>query len=161
SFLLTNIGNTKRLVPGLLTTIAWQLKDSPVVYAFEGAIFIAGAAIQWLRDGLGIIESSDETEALAASLKSNEGVYFVPALVGLGSPWWNSDVRGTIVGLTRASGRAHLVRAALESMAYQIRDVAKDMEEHSVKMTELRVDGGATRNKFMLQFQADLLGIPV
>ncbi len=117
--------------------------------------------MQWLRDGLGIIESSEETEALATSLKSNEGVYFVPALVGLGSPWWNSDVRGTIVGLTRGSGRAHLARAALESMAYQIRDVAEDMRKNDIQISELRVDGGATKNGFMIQFQADVLNIPV
>jgi glycerol kinase len=137
------------------------LKGEKAVYAFEGAIFIAGAAVQWLRDGLGIIESSEETEALALSLKTNEGVYFVPALVGLGSPWWNSDVRGTIVGLTRGSGRAHLARAALESMAYQIRDVAEDMRKNDIQISELRVDGGATKNAFMIQFQADVLNIPV
>ncbi|HEY9786257.1 MAG TPA: glycerol kinase GlpK [Candidatus Obscuribacterales bacterium] len=161
SFLLANIGHEKREARGLLTTVAWKLEDQPVTYAFEGAIFIAGAAVQWLRDGLGIIESSSETEAMAKSLQSNEGVYFVPALVGLGSPWWNSDVRGTIVGLTRGSGRAHLARAALESMAYQIRDVSEDMHSHGADMSELRVDGGATNNGFLLQFQADILGVPV
>lgn len=161
SFLLTNIGEKVKLIPGLLTTVAWRLDGQPAVYAFEGAIFIAGAAIQWLRDGLGIIESSEETAALASRLESNEGVYFVPALAGLGSPWWNSDVRGTIVGLTRGSGRAHLVRAALEAMAYQISDVARDMERNGIKISELRVDGGATRNNFMLQFQSDLLNVPV
>ncbi len=160
-FLLANIGTKPRLAPGLLTTIAWQLDKQPAYYAFEGAIFIAGAAVQWLRDGLGIIESSNETEALAAAIGSNEGVYFVPAFVGLGSPWWNSDVRGTITGLTRGSGKAHFARAALESMAYQITDVALDIENHGVKLDELRVDGGATRNHFMLQFQSDLLKIPV
>lgn len=160
-FLLANIGHEVRLAPGLLTTVAWKLDGQPASYAFEGAIFIAGAAVQWLRDGLGIIASSSQAEDLAITLDSNEGVYFVPALVGLGSPWWNSDVRGTIVGLTRGSGRAHLVRAALESMAYQIADVAKDIEEHGIKLEELRVDGGATRNKFMLQFQSDVLNVPV
>lgn len=161
SFLLANIGNKVRHATGLLTTIAWKLDNQPAAYAFEGAIFIAGAAVQWLRDGLAIIESSEETEKLAASLKSNDGVYFVPALVGLGSPWWNSDVRGTIVGLTRGSNRAHFARAALESMAYQIRDVSEDMHEHGIDMSELRVDGGATKNQFLLQFQADVLGVPV
>lgn len=161
SFLLTNIGDKVKLSPGLLTTVAWQLENQPATYAFEGAIFIAGAAVQWLRDGLGIIESNDETEALAESIPSNEGVYFVPALVGLGSPHWNSDVRGTIVGLTRGSGRAHLVRAALEAMAFQIADVAKVMAQDGIKIKELRVDGGATRNKFMVQFQADVLNVPV
>lgn len=161
SFLLANIGTTPKHTTGLLTTVGWQLQGEKAVYAFEGAIFIAGAAVQWLRDGLGIIESSEETEALATSLKDNEGVYFVPALVGLGSPWWNSDVRGTIVGLTRGSGRAHLARAALESMAYQIRDVAEDMRKNGIQVSELRVDGGATKNGFMIQFQADVLNIPV
>jgi len=161
SFLLANIGHTPRLAPGLLTTVGWKLEGQKAVYALEGAIFIAGAAIQWLRDGLGIIKDSQETEKLATSINSNDGVYFVPALAGLGSPWWNSDVRGTVTGLTRGSGRAHLVRAALESMAYQVADVAGLIEEHSVKLSDMRVDGGATRNQFILQFQADLLGIPV
>lgn len=161
SFLLTNIGTDAKLVPGLLTTIAWQLEGQPATYAFEGAIFIAGAAIQWLRDGLGIIESSADTQELAESIKSNDGVFFVPAFVGLGSPYWNSDVRGTITGLTRGSTRAHLARAALESMAFQIADVAKGMSENGINVKELRVDGGVTRNNFMVQFQADLLKVPV
>lgn len=161
SFLLTNIGTEVKLVPGLLTTVAWQLEGNAPTYAFEGAIFIAGAAIQWLRDGIGIVESSAETQQLAESLQSNEGVFFVPAFVGLGSPYWNSDVRGTIVGLTRGTTRAHLARAALESMAFQIADVARDMSEHGISIKELRVDGGATRNDFMVQFQADLLKVPV
>lgn len=161
SFLLANIGDDFKLAEGLLTTVAWQLEGERPVYAFEGAIFIAGAAIQWLRDGLGIIESSNDSEKLATSLVSNEGVYFVPAFVGLGSPWWNSDVRGTIVGLTRGSKREHLVRAALESMAYQTGDVVRNMEDNGVKVLELRVDGGATKNNFMLEFQTDILGIPV
>ncbi|MBU6454161.1 MAG: glycerol kinase GlpK [Cyanobacteria bacterium REEB67] len=160
-FLLANMGERAKLTSGLLTTVAWQLDGKKPTYAFEGAIFVAGAAVQWLRDGLGIIESSGETEQLAGSIDSNEGVYFVPALVGLGSPWWNSDVRGTIVGLTRGSGKAHFVRAALESMAYQITDVLEDMKKNGIVMRELRVDGGATKNAFMLQFQADVLGIPV
>ncbi len=160
-FLLVNIGTASHLVPGLLTTLAWKLDGQPAVYALEGAIFIAGAAIQWLRDGLGIIENSEQSESIATSVGSNEGVYFVPALVGLGSPWWDSSVRGTIVGLTRGSGRAHLVRAALEAMAYQVADVATKMKEHGICLEELRVDGGATRNKFMVQFQSDLLGVSV
>jgi len=160
-FLLANMGKKAKLTSGLLTTIAWQMEGEKPTYAFEGAIFVAGAAVQWLRDGIGIIESSEETEELANSITSNEGVYFVPALVGLGSPWWNSDVRGTIVGLTRGSGRAHIVRAALESMAYQIADVLEDMRNNGIVMRELRVDGGATKNNFMLQFQADVLGVPV
>ncbi|CAN5491356.1 glycerol kinase GlpK [soil metagenome] len=161
SFLLTNIGTDAKLVPGLLTTVAWQLEGQPATYAFEGAIFVAGAAIQWLRDGLGIIESSAETQELAESIKSNDGVYFVPAFVGLGSPYWNSDVRGTITGLTRGSTKAHLARAALEAMAFQIADVAKGMAENGINVKELRVDGGVTRNNFMVQFQADLLKVPV
>jgi glycerol kinase len=161
SFLLANIGTNVIFTPGMLTTVAWKLENEKPVYALEGAIFVAGAAIQWLRDGLKIIESSDETEVLTLSISSNEGVYFVPALVGLGSPWWNSDVRGTIVGLTRGSGRAHLVRAAMEAMAYQVADVVQDLKDHGKAISQLRVDGGATRNKFLGQFQADLLGVPV
>ncbi len=161
SFLLAHIGTTPRLAPGLLTTVAWQLEGQKANYAFEGAVFIAGAAIQWLRDMLGIIASSSESEQIATSLASNEGVYFVPAFVGLGSPWWSSDVRGTVTGLTRGSGRAHLVRSALESMAYQVTDIARDIADHGITLEQLRVDGGATENNFMLQFQSDLLGIPV
>lgn len=160
-FLLVNIGESPELVPGLLTTVAWKIGDQAPLYAIEGAIFITGAAIQWLRDGLGIIESSDQAEAIAASVQSNEGVYFVPAFVGMGSPWWNSDVRGTIVGLTRGTSKGHLVRAALEAMAYQVKDVAVQMEAHKLSIKELRVDGGATRNNLMLQFQSDLLEAPL
>jgi glycerol kinase len=161
SFLLANIGHELQLMDGLLTTVGWQFEGEKPVYAFEGAIFVTGAAIQWLRDGLGIIDSSDETESLATSIESNDGVYFVPALVGLGSPWWNSDVRGTIIGVTRGTRREHFVRAALEAMAYQVADVTNSMKANGVHVSELRVDGGATRNNFMLQFQADLLDIPV
>ncbi|HEY9793194.1 MAG TPA: glycerol kinase GlpK [Candidatus Obscuribacterales bacterium] len=161
AFLLVNIGRTPAMVPGLLTTVAWQLEGHPATYGLEGAIFIAGAAVQWLRDGLGIIESSDETESWATSIESNDGVYFVPALVGLGSPWWDSDVRGAIVGITRGTTRAHFARAALESMAYQVADVADAMRRHNISMVEQRVDGGATKNNFLMQFQADVLGVPV
>ncbi len=161
NFLLVNIGEAPQLVPGLLTTVGWQLEGQRAVYGLEGAIFITGAAIQWLRDGLQIIESSDQTEAIATSIESNEGVYFVPALVGLGSPWWDSDVRGVITGLTRGTGRAHLVRAALEAMAYQVADVAAKMKENRIPLAEMRTDGGATRNNFLMQFQSDLLGVPV
>lgn len=160
-FLLVNIGSAPHLVPGLLSTVAWQLNGEKPVFAVEGAIFIAGAAIQWMRDGLGIIESSDQAEQIAASVDSNEGVYFVPALVGMGSPWWNSDVRGTIVGLTRGTSRAHLVRAGLEAMAYQVKDVAVQMAKYELPFKELRVDGGATRNNLMLQFQSDILDIAI
>jgi glycerol kinase len=146
----------------LLTTIAWGLGDEPVEYALEGAIFITGAAVQWLRDGLGIIESAEETEELAASLDSNDDVYFVPALVGLGAPHWDSYARGTIVGLTRGSSRAHLARAALESMCYQTRDAVEAMEADSgTDIPTFKADGGAAANRWMMQFQADILGTPV
>lgn len=160
-FLLVNIGEAPHLVPGLLTTVAWQLEGQRAVYGIEGAIFIAGAAVQWLRDSLQIIKNSDETEELAKSLKSNDGVYFVPAFVGMGSPWWNSDVRGVITGLTRGTTRAHFVRAALESMAYQVADVVQKMKWYDLPLHELRVDGGATRNNFIMQFQSDVLNVPV
>jgi glycerol kinase len=163
SFLLLNTGQT--IVPsreGLLTTIAWGIGDEPVEYALEGAIFITGAAVQWLRDGLGIIESATETEELAKSVNSNEGVYFVPALVGLGAPHWDAYARGLIVGITRGTTRAHLARAALESMCYQSRDVLEAMERDSgIKLKEIRADGGAVHNNFLMQFQADVLNVPV
>jgi glycerol kinase len=147
---------------GLLTTIAWQLGGGPAEYALEGSIFVTGAAVQWLRDGLGIIKSADETEALARSLDSNEGVYFVPALAGLGAPHWDAYARGVVVGLTRGTTRAHLARAALEAMCYQTRDVVSAMERDSgVPLKDLRVDGGAVSNSFLMQFQADILGVAV
>ncbi len=162
SFVLENIGpNVPEPREGLLTTVAWGLEDR-VDYALEASIFITGAAVQWLRDGLGIIESAAETEELARSLDSNDGVYFVPALTGLGSPHWDPHARGTIVGLTRGSGRAHLARAALEAMAYQTRDAVEAMESASnKKLAELRADGGAVENSWLMQFQADILGVPV
>jgi glycerol kinase len=132
------------------------------VYALEASIFIAGAAVQWLRDGLGIIAKASETEALARSLASNDGVYFVPALVGLGAPWWEPNARGTIVGLTRGTTHAHFARAALEAMAYGTADVIDAMVQgtgHS--FDTLRVDGGATANSWLLQFQSDVIGVPV
>jgi glycerol kinase len=162
SFVLENAGGDRPApAEGLLTTVAWGVQDR-VDYALEAAIFVTGAAVQWLRDGLGIIRTADETEDLARSLDSNDGVYFVPALTGLGSPHWDPYARGTIVGLTRGSTKAHLARAALEAMAYQTVDAVRAMEQSSgVKLEELRADGGATANAWMLQFQADLLGIPV
>jgi glycerol kinase len=163
SFVLMNTGNEAILSQEkLLTTIAWGIGNEPIEYALEGAIFITGAGIQWLRDGLGIIHDASETEALAGSVKSNEGVYFVPALVGLGAPHWDPYARGTLLGITRGTTKAHLVRAALESMAYQTRDVVEAMErdaETSLKM--MRCDGGAAVNHFLMQFQADILGVPV
>jgi len=163
SFLLLNTG--REAVPSqerLLTTIAWGIGDEPVEYALEGAIFITGAAVQWLRDGLNIIQEAAETEALARSVESNDGVYFVPALVGLGAPHWDAYARGTIMGITRGTTRAHLARATLESMCYQTRDVVEAMERDSgIRLKELRADGGAVANSFLMQFQADILGVPV
>ncbi|QQS45997.1 MAG: glycerol kinase GlpK [Acidobacteriota bacterium] len=161
-FLLMNTGEKANASKtGLLTTIAWRT-GRKTEYALEGSVFIAGAAVQWLRDGLGIITGAAETEALAASVTDNHGVYFVPAFVGLGAPYWDQNARGAIVGLTRGASRAHIARAALEAMAYQTRDVVECMQRDSgIKARELRVDGGATRNDFLCQFQADILGIPV
>jgi glycerol kinase len=162
SFLLFNTGfSMKEVQQGLLTTIAWGIGSS-TAYALEASIFITGAAVQWLRDGLQIIGAAAETEALAASLEGNDGVYFVPALTGLGSPHWEPDARGTIVGLTRGSGRAHLARATLEAAAYQTVDAVRAMEAASGEpLGELRADGGATVNRWLMQFQADVLGVPV
>ena len=162
NFMLMNTGN--RGVPsqhGLLTTIAWGIgKD--VTYALEGSIFITGAAVQWLRDSLGAIKASADVEPLAASVPDNGGVYFVPAFVGLGAPYWDSYARGTIVGLTRGSTVAHIARATLESMCYQTRDVLEAMTADSgVHVSTLRVDGGAVVNNLLMQFQADILGVPV
>jgi glycerol kinase len=161
-FLLMNTGEKPvGSKTNLLTTIAWGI-GGKVEYALEGSIFIAGAAIQWLRDGLEIIPRASETGRLAAGLKDNEGVYFVPAFVGLGAPYWDMYARGTILGITRGTTRAHLARAALESIAYQTRDVVECMEKDSgIRLRELRVDGGASANEFLMQFQADILGVPV
>jgi glycerol kinase len=142
---------------GLLTTLACGPKGE-TTYALEGAVFIAGAAIQYLRDSLKMIERAEETEALATSIASTGGVYFVPAFVGLGAPYWDAKARGAIVGLTRGSGRAEIARAALESIAYQTRDM---IEAGGVRVRELRVDGGATANNFLMQFQADVLGAKI
>jgi len=142
---------------GVLRTAAARLEGEPARHALEGAVFVTGAAIQWLRDGLGLIGDAGETEALAASLDSNGGVYFVPALAGLGAPHWRPNARGTITGLTRGATRAHLVRAALEAAAYQTADVLDAMPPLDL----LRADGGMTRNRWLMQFQADVLGIPV
>jgi glycerol kinase len=146
---------------GLITTIAWKL-NGKVYYALEGSVFNAGTVIQWLRDGLGIIGDAAETEAIAQSVEHTEGVYFVPAFTGLGTPYWEPEARGMITGLTRATTRAHIVRAALESIAFQSQDVLQVMEaESGIHLRELRVDGGAVRNEFLMQFQADLLGVTV
>ncbi len=158
-FLVSNTGK-KRITSkkGLLTTIACGPKGE-ATYALEGSVFIAGAVVQWLRDSLGVIASSSEVEALAGKAASSQGVYFVPAFVGLGAPYWDMNARGAIVGLTRGSGKAEIARAALESMAYQTRDVVESMEaDTGKKIRELRVDGGAVVNDFLMQFQADILG---
>ena len=162
AFLLVNAGaHRPRAGRGLLTTIACDHAGQPV-FALEASIFIAGAAVQWLRDGLGIVEHAADTEALARALDSNDGVYFVPALVGLGAPDWEPAARGTIVGLTRGTTRAHLARASLEAMAFATYDVLDSMRvSGSVALDRLRVDGGATSNDWLMQFQADVLGVPV
>ncbi len=162
SFLLLNTGD--RPIPSqksLVTTIAWGLPGG-VSYALEGSIFVTGAAVQWLRDGLGLIKNVAESEALAGAVPDTGGVYFVPALVGLGAPYWDMYARGTITGLTRGTTREHLVRATLEAIAYQTRDVIDTMEaETDLRIPLLRVDGGGTANTFLMQFQADILGIPI
>ena len=161
-FLLMNVGDEPAVSKNrLLSTAASSPSETPA-YALEGSIFVAGAAVQWLRDSLGLIESAGESEALAKSVADTAGVYLVPAFVGLGAPHWNSAARGVITGLTRGAGKAHLVRAALESIAYQTRELVDAMEADSGDhMTELRADGGAAANDFLMQFQADILGKPV
>mgnify|MGYP001431574625 FL=1 len=156
-FVLMNTGHEPILsTQKLLTTIAWQL-DGKVAYALEGSIFIAGAAVQWLRDELGVIRSAAETEVLARRLTSNKGVYMVPAFTGLGVPWWRPDARAAIVGLTRGAGKAELARAALEAVCYQTSDLFAAMEAEGLRPTSLRVDGGMVANNWMLQFLADVL----
>jgi glycerol kinase len=146
---------------GLLTTVAWGI-EGRVEYALEGSIFVAGAAIQWLRDGLEILRTAGESEDRARRLKSNDGVYFVPAFVGLGAPYWDMEARGALFGLTRGTTRDHLARAALESLAYQTRDVVTAMEQDAgIRLQQLNVDGGASLNDFLMQFQSDLLNVTV
>lgn len=161
-FMLQNIGlKPVESKNKLLTTVAWKI-DEETEYALEGSVFIGGAVIQWLRDALGIIDRSSDVEALANSVEDNGGVYFVPAFVGLGTPHWDQDARGMIIGLTRGTGNAHIARAALESIVYQTADLLDAVQSDSgIKLHELRVDGGATANQSLLQFQADILGIPV
>ena len=161
-FLLMNTGTKPILSKNkLLTTIAWKIGDT-VNYALEGSIFVGGSVVQWLRDGLGIIRSSSEIEALAASVPDNGGVYFVPALTGMGAPYWDQDARGTICGLTRGATAAHIARAALEGIAFQTMDIVSAMEKDAgVKLSDLKVDGGASRNNLLMQFQADVLGASV
>jgi len=161
-FMLMNTG-TKRVpsTNGLLTTIAWGA-DGKVEYALEGSIFVAGAAVQWLRDEMKMVETAAQSEEFATAVADTNGVYVVPAFVGLGAPYWDMYARGTIVGLTRGAGKNHVVRATLESIAYQTRDVLKAMQDDSgITLKALKVDGGATANNFLMQFQSDILGVPV
>lgn len=161
-FLLMNCGHKPIFSENrLLTTVAWKIGDR-VDYALEGSIFVAGAVVQWLRDGLGLIGDSADVEKLAAGVPDNGGVYFVPALTGMGAPYWNQDVRGTIVGITRGVTAGHLARAALEGIAFQTMDIVKAMEQDAgILLSELKVDGGAARNNLLMQFQADVLGTEV
>ena len=161
-FLLMNTGE-KPVVSdnGLLTTVGWQV-DGKVTYCLEGSVFVAGAVVQWLRDGLQFFKSAAEIEQLASEVDSTDGVYLVPAFVGLGAPYWNADARGTLIGMTRGTTRAHIARAALEAIAYQTKDVLVAMEQDSGRPLDiLRVDGGATANSLLMQFQADVLGVSV
>jgi len=162
SFLLMNSGpKPMRSQNNLLTTVAWKLGDR-VDYALEGSIFVAGSVVQWLRDGLGVIRSSDEVEALAASVPDAGGVVFVPALTGLGAPWWDAGARGSLYGITRGTTAAHIARAALDGIAFQTMDIVAAMEKDAgVPLQNLKVDGGAARNNLLMQFQADLLGVDV
>ncbi|MBU9673816.1 glycerol kinase GlpK [Planococcus sp. CP5-4] len=161
-FMLMNTGEEGVVSEhGLLTTLAWGI-DGKVEYALEGSIFVAGSAIQWLRDGLKILDTSPESEQYARSVESTDGVYMVPAFVGLGTPYWDTDARGAIFGLTRGTTRAHLIRATLESLAYQTKDVVNVMiEDAGIELKTLRVDGGAVANDFLVQFQSDILDVPV
>jgi glycerol kinase len=159
--LLNTAGSPVASEHGLLTTVAWQI-NGQVTYCLEGAIFVAGAVVQWLRDGLKIIEQSADVERLASQVRDSDGVYFVPAFVGLGTPYWDPYARGTIIGLTRNSTAGHIARAAVDSMAYQTRDVLEVMQQEAgLRVKSLKVDGGASANAPLLQFQADLLGVPV
>ena len=161
-FLLMNTGDKPiRSSHGLVTTIAWGI-DGRVEYALEGSVFVAGSAIQWLRDGLGLIATAPESEEVACGCEDSEGVYVVPAFVGLGAPYWNDKCRGAIFGLTRGTTRAHFVRATLESLAYQSRDLIEAMElDSGISLKKLKVDGGAVKNDLLMQFQSDILGVPV
>jgi glycerol kinase len=163
AFLLINTGNKPvSSRHGVLTTIAWQLAGGETIYALEGSSFVAGSAVQWLRDQLGIISRADEVEALARTVPSTEGVTFVPALTGMGAPYWDPEARGVIAGLTRGSSKAHIARAALEGIAFQISDLARAMvEDAGQPLVRLRVDGGASQNDLLMQFQSDLLQVPI
>ena len=161
-FLLMNTGDKPiRSSHGLVTTIAWGI-DGRVEYALEGSVFVAGSAIQWLRDGLQLISTAPESEEVACGCEDSEGVYVVPAFVGLGAPYWDDKCRGAIFGLTRGTTKAHFVRATLESLAYQSRDLIEAMElDSGISLKKLKVDGGAVKNDLLMQFQSDILGVPV
>lgn len=163
SFILYNTGSDFKISEkGLLTTIAWKEPNGEITYALEGAVFVTGAAVQWLRDGIGIIKSANDVEALAASVDSSEGVVFVPALSGLGAPYWQPNARGSISGITRGTTSAHIARATLEAIAFQVRDVMDVMaSEINQPLTKLKVDGGASANNLLMQIQADVLKVPV
>lgn len=162
-FLLMNVGaEPKSSVHRLISTVAWQLENQPIQYALEGSVFVAGAVVQWLRDGLQFFSSATEIERLAESVPDNGGVYLVPAFVGLGAPHWDAYASGTIIGLTRGTTRAHIARAALEGIAFQCAEVLQAMQlDAATPLKELRVDGGASQNNLMMQFQADIAGVPV
>ena len=162
SFVLVNTGSTPVLSDRLLTTVAWMEPDGSLVYALEGAVFVTGAAVQWLRDGLQVIGSADEVEALATTVPDSDGLVFVPALTGLGAPHWEPDARGTLLGISRGTTRAHLARATLDAIAFQVRDVVDAMTaEAGLDVPSLQVDGGASANDLLCQLQADQLGVPV
>ena len=163
-FMLMNVGDKPQISKNrLLATLAWKLgPNSPAQFALEGSVFIAGAAVQWLRDGLGIIQSSSEVEALAATVPDSGGIFLVPAFAGLGAPHWDAYARGTILGITRGTTKAHIARAALEGIAFQVADVLDAMQSDSgIGISQLRVDGGASANNLLMQFQADILQAPV
>lgn len=161
-FLLMNTGDTPYTAEnGLLTTVAWGV-DGKITYALEGSVFVSGAAVQWLRDGMRLIESAPDSEYMARKVPDSGGVFVVPAFTGLGAPYWDPDARGMIIGITRATNKYHIIRATLESMAYQTAEVIRLMEEATdMKISELRVDGGASQNGLLLSFQADILGVPI
>ena len=160
-FMLMNVGNQPVFSKAnLLSTVAWQIGDQ-VTYALEGSVFMAGAIVQWLRDSLGFIEASSEVEALADSVPDSSGVYFVPAFVGLGAPYWDAYARGQITGLTRGTTKAHISRAALDAIAYQTLDILEAMQKDAdTSIQVLKVDGGASNNNLLMQFQADILQSP-
>jgi glycerol kinase len=163
AFMLTNTGSkVVQSKNNLLTTIAWQEPNGDITYALEGSVFVAGAAVQWLRDGLGVIESANEIEELALQVPDSGGVVFVPALTGLGAPHWNPDAKGTILGITRGTTKHHLARATLDAISFQVRDLVTAISaDNNVEPKGLRVDGGAARNNLLMQLQANCLGVPV